>query len=432
VTANTDLRLRAFVTLVALFAFVAALASYRLLPITLSPMLGILAILMVATSFLAVELPNGSSVSIGEPLEIAAVLLFGPTTAAILVALTILPDSRCIRDKVLLKSVFNVAQMTIATLVAGWTYVALGGRLFASGPMGASDMPRILGPLLALSLVFSAVNSVLVSSFIGISNRVSFLSAWREFSWGLPADLALAPVGLAFAQVAQTEGAAGLALFVIPLLIARQFYQRYTGLRSAYAGTIRSLVAVIEAKDPYTRGHSERVASYATAIAGALKLRPERVEQVELAALLHDLGKVGVSRRILVKDGQLDSEEFSEIERHPAIGAHIIESVPFLADLAPLVLHHHERPDGAGYGEGLSGDQIPIEARILAVADCYDAMTSTRPYRAALTKSAAAAELERGAGSQFDPAAVRAFLGWLERAEESALSSGTAEAGGLT
>ncbi len=427
---NTDLRLRAFVTLAALSALLGLFSSFLRQPVRLSPMLGVLAVLMIAASFLAVELPEGSSVSILEPLVIAAVLLFGPTAAALAVALSVLPDIRCIRERVLLKTTFNMAQIAVATLVAGWAYVALGGWLFVGGPVEAGGIPRIVGPLLVLTLLFSVTNSLLVSAYISISTKMSFVSAWRGFSWGAPADLALAPVGLAFAQVAQTEGAAGLALFVIPLLIARQFYQHYARLRSTYANTVRSLVAVIEAKDPYTRGHSERVARFSTAIAERFPLRPRDVERVELAALLHDLGKVGVSRRILTKPGRLNAEEYGEIQRHPAIGAGIIESVPFLQELTPIIRHHHERPDGAGYADGLAGEAIPVEARILAVADCYDAMTSTRPYRGALTRNEAIAELQRGSGTQFDPRIVGTFLGWLELERLGQAVRGTAEIGG--
>jgi HD-GYP domain-containing protein (c-di-GMP phosphodiesterase class II) len=430
---KTTIRLRVFIVGLALAAAGGLVLSVRAQPTRVSSALIVLAILTAVADSLAVEMQQGGVMSVAYPLSSATIILFGPTAGAIVAGLSCIPSAISREDRSWEKAIFNVSQLVLAALVAGWTYWALGGWRLSEDLLSTDNFTHAVLPVLGLAIGAVAVNTGLVSMAISLSTGAPFKNVWQlNYAWTTSTQIALTFVGLVIAQVTASDGMVGLFLFVVPLLIARQFYQRYTGLRSTYAGTVRSLVAVIEAKDPYTRGHSERVASYATAIAGALGLRPTHIEQIELAALLHDLGKVGVSRRILVKDGQLDSEEFSEIERHPAIGAHIIESVPFLADLAPLVLHHHERPDGTGYGEGLSGDEIPVEARILAVADCYDAMTSTRPYRAALTKSAAAAELARGAGSQFDPAAVGALLGWLGSAEESAQYPGLADVGDST
>ena len=180
--------------------------------------------------------------------------------------------------------------------------------------------------------------------------------------------------------------------------------------RSAYLGAIRALAAALDARDPYTAGHSERVSTLSVMMGRTMNLASSDLEILRLGALLHDIGKIGVSDEILRKTGPLTPEEFEQIKRHPALGARILRQVPFLAPHLPIVELHHERPDGRGYPFGLRGDQIPLAARIVHVADAFDAMTSARAYRAARPASQAFAELERFSETQFDPASVEALL----------------------
>jgi putative nucleotidyltransferase with HDIG domain len=171
--------------------------------------------------------------------------------------------------------------------------------------------------------------------------------------------------------------------------------------RSAYLGAIRALAAALDARDPYTAGHSERVSTLSVMMGRTMSLASNDLEILRLGALLHDIGKIGVSDEILRKTGPLTPEEFEQIKRHPALGARILRQVPFLAPHLPIVELHHERPDGRGY---------PFAARIVHVADAFDAMTSQRAYRAARPASQAFAELERLSATQFDPACVEALL----------------------
>lgn len=181
-------------------------------------------------------------------------------------------------------------------------------------------------------------------------------------------------------------------------------------LRGAYLSTIRVLAHAIELKDTELRWHSEAVSEYVTAVADRLGLEPERREALIFASLLHDVGKLGISERILLKPARLTDEERSVIELHPRIGARLVSQVPALQGLAPAVLHHHERFDGDGYPGRLSGETIPLEARIIAIADSFSAMTSRRPYSPPRDPEDACAELERCAGEQFDPELVRLFV----------------------
>lgn len=186
-------------------------------------------------------------------------------------------------------------------------------------------------------------------------------------------------------------------------------------LRSAYLSTIRVLAGAIELKDPGLRGHSDAVSEYVLAVADRLEFQPRRREALIFASLLHDVGKLGISERILLKPGSLTDEERSVIELHPRIGYQLVRQVPALEEIAPAVLHHHERFDGDGYPGHLRGETIPLEARIIAVADAFSAMTSNRPYSDARSAEDACAELERCAGTQFDPEVVQLFVEEVRR-----------------
>jgi putative nucleotidyltransferase with HDIG domain len=174
--------------------------------------------------------------------------------------------------------------------------------------------------------------------------------------------------------------------------------------------TLNSLVTTIEAKDPYTRQHSHRVTEYAKEIAGLLEIKEEELEMIEFAGLLHDIGKIGVRDEILTKSGKLTAEEYDAIKQHVVIGDRIAEPLGLSASERAIIRNHHEWFNGAGYPDHLAGDQIPVLARIVTVADAFDAMTSTRPYRKALSKEEAMAELSRLRGVQFDSKIVDALI----------------------
>jgi response regulator RpfG family c-di-GMP phosphodiesterase len=188
----------------------------------------------------------------------------------------------------------------------------------------------------------------------------------------------------------------------------------YQDIRGNYLKTVLAFALAVEAKDHYTHGHSENVMKYTVVLAKHLGLPDQEIENVKYAGLLHDIGKIGISEFILNKPARLTQNEFDEIKKHPALGAKIIADVPFLQPLVPLVLHHHEFFDGSGYPDGIGGEEIPFGARILSVADVFEAMTSTRPYRKALSPDVAVKTLVDGKGKQFDPVLVDAFMDVLK------------------
>jgi len=181
-------------------------------------------------------------------------------------------------------------------------------------------------------------------------------------------------------------------------------------IRSSFLSAITSLAYALEAKDKYTSGHSQRVADFSMAIAKEMGLKQESIEKIKLAGLVHDIGKIGVMESVLNKPGRLTEEEYKHVQKHPEIGERILAPVANTDEILKLVRSHHERYDGTGYPDGLKGIQIPLCARILAIADAYEAMTSERPYREAMSDKEAQAKVERGAGSQFDPEVSDVFL----------------------
>jgi putative nucleotidyltransferase with HDIG domain len=201
-----------------------------------------------------------------------------------------------------------------------------------------------------------------------------------------------------------------VASFAGQLAVAIENARLYVDLENTFLGTIGALAAAVDAKDPYTYGHSNEVTEHTLAIAEELHVSEAETETLRIAALLHDIGKIGIDSSILNKPGKLTAEEFEAIRSHPDIAANILGSLEFLRDVVPLVHHHHEYWDGSGYPTGLSGESIPRGARIISVADAYNAMTSDRPYRAALSREEAVLELHSNAGSQFDPEIVTAFV----------------------
>ena len=196
----------------------------------------------------------------------------------------------------------------------------------------------------------------------------------------------------------------------------RQLAEKNDELRTGYVQTVRALAEAIDAKDAYTRGHSERVGVYASRVARQLGLRKEMIERVYISGILHDVGKIGIPDAIITKPARLTDEEYEEIKKHPEIGARILEPVEFLREVVPCVRHHHEWFDGSesGYPYQLRGDQIPLPSRIILVADTVEAMTSNRPYRKGLPLDVVVRELHKYSGSQFDPTVVDALLTLLE------------------
>lgn len=360
--------------------------------------------LSIMSDSLPVHTPKGGYVTVSFAIYYAAIILYGASFATLIAFLGDLLCSKKQMGKLpWYKDWFNKAELILAVGLAGSAYEFFNPGLEFSGT-------NLFWALSSSFLVFLALNVILVAMAMALAQDISL---WQiilvNMKWALPNLIALAPLGILIALIYNAFGLLGVALLVIPLLIARHSFQAYIDMRDMYLDTIQSLAAAIDAKDPYTKGHSERVADYSVKIARALKLPEARVEKLKYVALLHDIGKMGIREQILNKPSMLTVTEFDEMKKHSVTGAEIVGKVRRFQEETEIIRHHHERWDGKGYPDGLKGTAIPLGARIVAVADTFDAMTSDRPYRKALTPEEALKEIEKCAGTQLDPDVVKLF-----------------------
>lgn len=318
---------------------------------------------------------------------------------------------------------FNASALAITGYACGELFVHLnGGQLHL-------DSHRSLPAIVVSTLAYYILNTGLVAGVIALSSATRVFEIWRvHFLWTAPGYFAGASAASIAVYLIETRDTL-LPLMTLPVLfLIFQSYRTYIDkveqkeehiralqdkqdqLADLYLSTVRSLAMAIDAKDQHTHEHILRVQQYALAIAEEMKLSPEDIDAVRTGALLHDIGKLGVPEYVLLKPGRLTDDEFEKIKRHPVIGADILSPVNFPWPVIAIVKHHHEKWDGTGYPDGLKGEAIPLVARILAVADVYDALTSSRTYRRAWGNDQAKDHIAQSAGTHFDPAVVEAFL----------------------
>ncbi|TMG57308.1 MAG: HD-GYP domain-containing protein [Chloroflexi bacterium] len=381
-----------------------------------------------------VVLFRSSAISVAFAVKIAAYVLFGTPLALWATIVVVAVNAYTPKPKPARKVVFNFGQLMLATYLASSTYQLVGGMV----PPGAF-VPTMLAVAVSAAVYFVA-NSALTASVISLTSSSRFRDVWMQnFAWMPVNYLATAVNGAALALAYQSLGFIGVIVFVLPLGIAWYSFKLYTmkstqlrernrelvsmneslqrtseRLEASHVSVIAALLGSLAAKDHTTQGHSAATMQHALAVAKSLGLGPDEIAAVNLGALFHDIGKIGIPEHILRKPSALSAEEWAEMKTHPVIGANLIGEVPNLERIRPIVLAHHEHYDGSGYPNGLKADQIPLAAQIISVADTYEAMTSTRPYRSALDHDAAVAELRRVAGTQLNPIVVEAFIRQIE------------------
>jgi putative nucleotidyltransferase with HDIG domain len=348
---------------------------------------------------------------------LASVQLFGVGAAVILITISVTFAEFVVQRKTMERGLFNVAQLIIAACLAGWAFHVLGGTALDAMPGAGARLGRDqLLPFLAFGLVFLAANHAAVSFAIALSQELQFSEVWTQILGrsGVASlqDLLISPIAIAVAFLYLQMGPLGVLVVFFPLLFIRHAYLDASRLREANSALLKALIKAIETRDPYTSGHSLRVAHLARRIAESLCLPRAVVDRIERAALLHDVGKIEAPYSpLLSKPSGLTPEERAVIESHVVTGEELLRNLSsFPEEVLRIVRHHHEREDGNGYPDGLDGDQIPLGAQIVAVCDAVDAMLSDRPYRPALSLEAVLGQLHEHSGTQFSQKVVDVLL----------------------
>ncbi len=382
--------------------------------------LGLLAVAIVAGFFRTNIASVSANIGIDDTFFIITALMFGPAPAAIVIAAGALVF--CLRRRKPWRQLaFNCAAVALAMWAAATTLFVIGGM----APLASSRVPvaTLAAPLIAFTLVYFVLNSGLTAVAIGLDSGQSPLEIWtRHFRWLWVGYLGSASVAFCLVLLIQ-QGSVTAAAMVLPLfavfhLTLRASFGRLDDARRhlgdmdrLYLSTVETLAMAIDAKDDVTHSHVRRVQAYAVGLARALNVSDElALKAIEAAALLHDTGKLAVPEYILNKPGKLTAIEFEKMKLHVDVGADILSLVEFPYPVVPIVRCHHESWNGSGYPRGIKGEAIPIGARILSVVDCFDALTSDRPYRRAMTEAAALDILRERSGTMYDPNVVDTFI----------------------
>lgn len=410
----------------ALGLFVVARGALSLASATMPPEWVLFAILTIASGMFTLKVPSiQTRISVSEAFAFASVLLFGPYVGVVTLALDGIRISA--RWKMTpVQTVFNFANLGLSIWAAGSVFFFLSKEppLFA-GPPPSAAIVVYLGAMIA---TYFAVNTWLTATVVGLASRRSIVSVWSSHYWPLVSSYVAGGsvsllLVLAFREVQFMAIALMVPLLLICYLTVRSSFGRLedakehlSQLNRLLFSTVETLATAIDAKDEVTHDHVRRVQLGTLALARELGVMdPDLLKGIEAGALLHDTGKIAVPEHILNKPGRLTKAEFEKMKRHAPIGAQILSSIDFPYPVVPIVRHHHENWDGTGYPDGLNGENIPLGARILSVVDCFDALTSDRPYRRRMTDEQALAIIVERRGTMYDPTIVDTFVGAYQR-----------------
>ena len=300
-------------------------------------------------------------------------------------------------------TLFNCSMFSISLLVAHYLVEFLVIEIL--------NIQQGILSIIGFTIIYFFVNKVLLSKLINVVSNASFKYCLiKDFRLSLLNFLIMIPFGVILVHLYTQYSYWGIIFILFPVLLVKYTFTYYADSQSQFIQTVESLMNAIEARDNYTEGHSHRVAEVAAILAERMGFNEWKIEKLRIGAMLHDIGKIGISDAILNKPGQLTEEEFTIIKSHPIIGEGIIKGIKNFDDIRMIVRHHHERFDGKGYPDGKKGDELPLEVYIIQIADAIDAMASDRPYRKGLPKDVIIKIIEENMGSQFHPNVARAYL----------------------
>lgn len=440
--ASLSLRARSYVISVAVIGGVVLLAAVaQLIQDGIDPRWFILLGLTVFTSSITVKVPSvAATLSVSEAFVFSSVILYGWPAGTVLASLDGLVISYWLqrrRPQPAYRIFFNATSPALATCFASWIYVIAGAPDVADP---AFEITQILFPLCAFAATYFLANTSLIAVAISVEQSLpalklwknNFLSLWLNFFSG-------ASIAALLINLGAKDGALGVIWVVLPLLGISYFTYKSSmariedankhldQLNTLYLSTVETLAMAIDAKDQITHGHIRRVQTFSVALAKATGITDQdQIRAIEAASLLHDMGKLAVPEYILNKPGPLTPAEFDRMKQHASVGADILSAIDFPYPVVPIVRHHHENWDGTGYPSGLKGTDIPIGARILSVVDCFDALTSDRPYRPRLTDDDALQVIRERRGSMYDPLVVDTFLALYKRTRTKRVGAGAA------
>ena len=376
-----------------------------------------LAIMFVICRSLPLYISPSSAVDMSFMCLFTCMLLYGPITTCAMIAIstpfTFEMERTASRQHFFtlfnmspLKTLFNMGNPILSVLIAGYFFELLGGVA------GNTALPGVLLPALVFVMTVIILNSSILYILLSFNGQVNFLKALKsDMVQLLPTFFSSAPIGYFMAILIVLPSGIYLAiLFMLPLMLARYAFKMYLSNRQSYYKLIRTLTAAMEAKDTCTNGHSQRVEIYAEILARSMNLSSKQQEIVTTAALLHDIGKIGINDSILNKPGPLTTDERKVIQTHPRIGLTILDGAEINPLVKDTILHHHEYYDGRGYPDGTKMDEIPILSYILGTVDAFDVITSDRPYKKGRSFDEALAILQEESGKQFHPQVVASFI----------------------
>ncbi|MDK2794169.1 MAG: hypothetical protein PWP75_798 [Caldanaerobacter sp.] len=361
------------------------------------------------------------TVSVAFAVDLMALLVFGPYGGALIasigIALTIVKQDdgkiRHIFNFPYYKTLFNVSQLALSVGIAGLVFEYTGGI------PGTYIYPQYLFSAVLAGIVYYILNTSLIAILVSFLISKPFIYVLtKDFKWALPNFLFLAFLGIVMTEAFVRIGYISFVLLFIPLFMVRYMFKLYIDSKQSYYDTINVLVKALDAKDKYTAGHSKNVEKIAALLCREFGFSESHTEMVRIASLLHDIGKIGVKEEVLNKPGKLTDEELSIIKEHPQKGYEILRDVPALKEASLWVKYHHEWYDGSGYPDGIKGDEIPLEAQILSLADVFDALVSDRPYRKAFSQEEAYKIILEHERTQFSPKIINAFKKAFEKNRE--------------
>ncbi|QPM67360.1 HD-GYP domain-containing protein [Atribacter laminatus] len=369
-------------------------------------------VLIIVTEALPIHLSPHTSISVSFAIIYAFILLTNPYLVMIV---TFIGNVIIYMKTGWQKSLFNGAQFAISAFLSGYVFQLLGGYSYTW-----NQLTFYIAIVISI-LVFFLSNAFLVVMVISLSTGIPIPVLWKKDVNGILLQyFGLFPYSLLLYLIYLRIGYVGLFLFLFPLMIARYSFKLYVETKKVHLELLRALTAALDAKDPYTQGHSDRVAKVSLAIAEKLNLSDKKRETIEYAALLHDVGKIGIEDAILRKPGPLTEGEYIIVKQHPVIGFDIVSKVDFLKEIAGLIRSHHERCNGSGYPDGKKQTDLPIESLILAVADVFEALTSDRPYRKAYSVEEALTIMENEGNQYYDMKVINALKEILQEGFEVA------------